>query len=99
VIPARLLRCLPALLLVSLFACGGAVYQAEEPPAPKSELRTHRPSSTAIWVDGLWLHRNNRYDWKAGGWIEPRPGFRWVPGYWMNSVEGWRFFAGHWEKN
>lgn len=41
------------------------------PPAARPEIIPEPPSDTAVWIDGEWRWRRNRWHWVFGRWTEP----------------------------
>ena len=69
----------------------------KRPPAPRREVRSHRPSRRHVWVPGHWEWRRSKYVWVRGHWaVPPRAGSVWVAGHWSKHADGWVFAAGFW---
>jgi hypothetical protein len=43
------------------------------PPAARPETIPEPPSASAVWIDGEWRWRRNRWYWVLGRWEEPPP--------------------------
>ena len=92
IIPILFLICFVILLI---YGCGPAVVMTR-PPAPRTETRSAKPYTNAVWIDGHWKWSGGRYVWVSGYWTQPRPGKIWVPGHWQQNDRGWVWIKGHW---
>ena len=76
----------------------GPVVVRTAPPAPRVEVRGVAPSANHVWVDGYWVHADQRWTWVPGHWeVRPRANAAWVPGSWAQTSTGWAWTPGHWE--
>lgn len=67
------------------------------PPPVRYERRPSRPNNGAIWINGHWQWRGNRYIWVSGSWSRPNPGMHaWVDGRWERRGRNWVWTEGHW---
>ncbi|MGD0676211.1 MAG: hypothetical protein ABSC94_12375 [Polyangiaceae bacterium] len=52
-----------------------ALVEVTSPPPPgRIENVPSRPTRSAVWVDGEWTWRRERWAWLPGGWVEAPPG-------------------------
>ena len=72
-----------------------AVVEVEEqPPPPRVVVVNTRPGF--VWVEGRWLRRGNRWDWRDGHYERVRAGNVWVQGRWERRGRRHVWVEGHW---
>jgi hypothetical protein len=90
------------LVVVAMAACGttlphpryvpqptSALTEVSSPPPPgRIEVVPNRPSHAAVWVDGEWTWRRQRWAWTPGGWVEPPPGAGFAPWAFVRGPDG-----------
>jgi hypothetical protein len=81
--------------LLSLSACKGSYYVAEQPVEPVYE-RPISPYAGAVWVDGDWAYSGGTYIYRRGYWSRPRVGRTYVRGSWAHTNRGYRWNRGRW---
>jgi hypothetical protein len=89
------------LTLSGLFSCasGNVVVVRKAPPAQRMiVVKPHKPHNAAIWVDGHWIWKKDRYVWVDGYWVKARRGYVYIPGRWVKRKNGWIWIEGHWRK-
>jgi hypothetical protein len=106
----KITNLLPALLLAgasALAGCGGgAVYTSDgyvsgaivysAPPAPRVVV-TPAPRPGFVYVQGRWVHNNNRWVWRDGYWVRERVGYYYKPGRWQRrNGGGYVWVEGRW---
>jgi hypothetical protein len=72
----------------------------QAPPAPRVEVETTAPSPAHVWMQGYWMHVDNRWIWVPGHWeMRPREGAQWVPGHWDKDPvsNSWVWTDGRWQ--
>lgn len=86
-----------AVLAGSLFfsSCEGSYYVADQPVEPVYE-RPVAPYAGAVWVDGDWGYRGDRYVYTRGHWARPRTNRVYIRGSWEHGARGYRWHRGHW---
>jgi hypothetical protein len=76
----------------------GQVVVTEAPPAPRREIVGTAPGASYVWVEGYWMHSDNRWVWVPGHWqIRPTATAVWVPGHWNRTINGWIWTPGQWQ--
>jgi hypothetical protein len=76
------------------------VVVTEEPPPSRTEVEGTAPSETAVWIQGYWMHTDERWVWMPGHWeSRPRANAVWVPGHWDKNPDGkgWTWTSGYWQ--
>jgi len=75
------------------------VYIKQTPPAKRSEVRSNKPDSGYIWIDGYWKWSKSakKYVWKKGHWEKQRKKKVWVSGHWKKTPRGWTWTHGYWK--
>ena len=63
------------------------------PPAALVEVVPDAPAGDAVWVDGYWSWRGNKYAWLRGGWMLPPAGARYALWHLRYRADGTLFFA------
>ena len=80
-----------------------ALVQVDVPPPPaRVELVPDAPSPGAVWVDGEWIWRRERWAWLPGRWVEVPDGVAFSPWVFLRGPDGrlwvapgvWRTLAG-----
>jgi len=85
--------------LLVLGACGGGVYIAAPPPAPRYGIVGVAPGPGFVWAEGYWDWRGGAWAWAPGTWMRPpRPGAVWVAPRWVPNGRHYRFVRGHWRR-
>ncbi|MBX3250549.1 MAG: YXWGXW repeat-containing protein, partial [Myxococcales bacterium] len=75
------------------------VVHAPPPPLRSATVRTARPSTQAIWVDGYWDLRGNQWVWVDGHWFTPQPGYVWeAPVVVVVEGGGYQYHPGYWRR-
>jgi hypothetical protein len=79
------------------FLGGCAATVSTPPPTALVEVRPVVPFYGAVWIDGCYEHRHNRYVWVPGRYVRPpHPRAAWVPGHWQQHPRGWKWNRGYW---
>lgn len=54
---------------------GTTIIAPAPPPPPRPVVvRTHRPTSAHVWIDGYWVHTPRGWSWEPGYWaVQARP--------------------------
>ncbi|HWU88953.1 MAG TPA: hypothetical protein VN253_16920 [Kofleriaceae bacterium] len=96
---------LAALLLPACVVHGsGAAYVSgpvavveveEEPPPPRVVVVETRPGF--LWIEGRWIRRGNRWDWRDGHYERVRANQVWVQGRWERRGNRHVWVEGRWE--
>ena len=102
--PSVGLALLAATQLVAAGACtrpkprdGHAIYAAEEPPEPLTEIVPLPPQQELVWLSGYWHWSRGRYHWVRGHYApRPAPEWRWQRSGWVRTPYGYRFYPGRW---
>ena len=77
----------------------------DAPPRARYERRMVRPHRDAVWINGSWDRRDNRWDWVPGRWEQPSDRrVRWISArytregcpWYRRQGCGWRYVPGHW---
>ena len=82
------------------FTNAQVVVKAKPRKAKILVLKTKRPSTNHIWIDGQWKwnKKSNRYVWVNGKWSKPKHGYVWVAGSWKNLSNGFVWKEGYWRR-
>lgn len=95
-------------LVLGLLSCGGAALPRPErtqvvtddyvpvpfaPLPPPVEIIPASPMKEAVWVDGTWEWRSDRYRWVPGAWVLPPPGAKHAQWVTVRRGDGQLFFA------
>lgn len=63
------------------------------PPAALVEVAGDPPSDHAVWYDGHWVWRSDRYLWKRGGWATNTDALSYAPWKTLVLEDGRLMFA------
>jgi hypothetical protein len=81
--------------LSSLTACsGGSQFTVSTRPETPYYARPMSPGSGYVWIDGDWVVRGGRYQWREGRWARSR-NRTWVGGNWDQRNGGWYWRRGY----
>jgi hypothetical protein len=71
-----------------------ALQEVDEPPPPaRVELLPPVPSPQAVWVDGEWMWRRERWAWLPGRWVNPAPQTAFSPWVFVRGLDGRLWYA------
>src|SRR5476649_2210822 len=62
------------------------------PPPGRVEAIPASPTPSAVWVDGEWRWRRQRWGWQPGYWAEPPKDAKFSPWAFVRGVDG-RFWV------
>jgi hypothetical protein len=64
-------------------------------PAPPGRIEEipPRPTRLAIWVDGEWSRRRERWAWLPGEWVAPPAGWSLAPWVFVRGPDGRMWYA------
>jgi hypothetical protein len=64
----------------------------------QESVRTERPGSGYIWINGDWIYNNqtNSYVQNAGYWDKPGKDRKFIPGRWQSTPRGHHWAPGYW---
>jgi hypothetical protein len=64
-------------------------------PAPPGRIEEipPRPSRAALWVDGEWSRRRERWAWLPGAWVEVPAGWKFAPWVFVRGPDGRLWYA------
>lgn len=69
-----------------------------EPPASTEDAPTGpNANPKAMWVPGVWEHKNGKYQWQAGYWPPAHENLIWVQGQYVATEHGYVFVSAHWD--
>jgi YXWGXW repeat-containing protein len=60
---------------------------AAPPPPARVESVPQRPDPTAVWIDGEWTWRRQKWAWIAGRWVDPPFGSTFSPWTFVRSSD------------
>lgn len=66
---------------------------ARPPPPARVELVPACPSAAAVWVDGEWMWRRERWAWMPGRWVEAPAGSTFSPWVFVRAPDGGLWYA------
>ena len=95
-------RRLAFLLACLLLGCATATIAPKQPPPPKDEEPTPRPTGDMYWRSGHWAwdEGNDFFYWVEGTWEAEREGYIWFPGEWepieRDGERVWRWVPDRW---
>jgi hypothetical protein len=76
-------------------SCGPSAITVSARPDAPYYARPSSPGSGYVWIDGDWVVRGGRYQWREGHWR--RSGNRvWISGSWDSRPNGYYWRRGHW---
>ncbi|MEE9207010.1 MAG: hypothetical protein V3U67_01350 [Gemmatimonadota bacterium] len=92
-------------VVVASTPSGSVVYVQTAPPAPRHDVRPHRPVAKAVWIPGHYHWNGRNYVWMGGHWNVKPKGNKWVAGHWKKQGKkngkkhdhGWYWVPGHWK--
>ena len=64
-------------------------------PADVVYTRPVTPGPDYVWIEGDWVTRNGRYEWREGHWARPRNRV-WISGNWESRGGGYYWRRGYW---
>ena len=87
------------LILFSLSSISSAQLVVLRKPVRQKVLlvKSAKPGTNYIWIDGHWKSNGQKYVWGEGTWIKNRPGHRWINGHWKKTRGGWIWIPGRWK--
>jgi hypothetical protein len=73
---------------------GSALVEVTAPAPPgRIEEIPPRPTRSAVWVDGEWIRRRERWAWLPGEWVEVPPGWTLAPWVFVRGPDGRLWYA------
>ena len=55
------------------------------------------PSAASIWIPGLWVYQDARYQWRPGYWTKGHDNWMWIPDHYVYTPHGAIFVQGYWD--
>lgn len=101
------MRVCPGLTVLVLAACSrtlahppyapqpstALVEVSASPPPGRIEVIPPRPGPRAVWIDGEWSWRRERWAWIEGRWVDPPAAAKFSPWVFVRGADGRMWYA------
>jgi hypothetical protein len=92
-----LLACFVTGTLSVFSSCGPTQLTVSNRPDRPYYSRPASPGPGYVWVEGDWVVRNGRYQWREGRWMKNRNRNRvYISGSWESRPGGYYWRRGYW---
>jgi len=76
-------------------SCGPSEITVSTRPDRPIYTRPYSPGPGYVWIEGDWVIRNGRYQWREGHWARSRNRV-YIIGDWESRNGGWYWRRGYW---